>query len=214
MQFKICLVAPFAFMVLAGCSQMSAGPKPGAALSSAVETGISTPKPTGAHQPQQSPNNSRGGPLSEEELLKLAGNPCQTPLDGGRCRSEESDFDVTPDCWSQARYAVVTRVNGTNLLSRVPPQNNLIRAVLSVGQLVCVQSVAWIGRFPSYMFVTAIAKPKGDCTACGEFGDRAIQWKASHPATACAQVAPGRFSGGCATGWVDGDDMRLIETTK
>ena len=148
------------------------------------------------HSPDVTPARDRGA-LSVEELRQRAGQPCQILLDGNHCRSEEADFDFTPDCGAHGRYAVVTNVKGADLLSKAPPQNNVIRAKLSRDQLVCVQSVAWIGAYPSYMFVTAIpSQDKSNCEACKDFGSREVQWKSIRPDAVCIQVALGRFEGG------------------
>lgn len=154
-------------------------------------------------------------PLTVEELAKLAGEPCDTPLDGNHCTSDESDFELTPDCAVHGYYAAVKNPDGAAMLSKVPPQNNIVRSTISFGQLVCVQAVARIKNYPSYAFVTAISSVNPSvCTSCVGFGRRKIVWSVPHEDGSCKEVTPGRFEGGCAIGWVDGDDLTFLGNSK
>jgi hypothetical protein len=154
-------------------------------------------------------------PLSMGELVRLAGDPCETELKGSRCMSEESDFALIPDCAAAGYYAVVDNSLGTALLSKVPPKNNVVRATISRGQLVCVQAIARIKAYPSYLFVTAISNTGTKaCSECNGYGSQRIDWKISHEDGPCIQTAPGRFEGGCAIGWVDADDLKLLGNAK
>jgi hypothetical protein len=154
-------------------------------------------------------------PLTVTELVKIAGNPCETPLQNIHCMSKESDFEFVPDCSAHGYYAAVKNFRGTELLSKAPPQNNIIRSVLSQGQLVCVQAVAWIKTYPSYLFVTAVPNAEhSSCLGCKQYGAHTVKWRVPHIAGPCVETAQGRFEGGCAVGWVEGDDMELLGNLK
>ena len=133
-------------------------------------------------------------PMTVAELVKLSGNPCDSPVVDSQCMNDEDDIKFTPDCDAKGFHAVVSKRAGAALLNRVPPRNDTRVHLLAFGKVVCVQGVARIGTYPAYLFVTTDAK-----TAA---------------AKKCEQVAPGRFEGDCAMGWVDRDDMKLLGNTK
>lgn len=223
--WRVCSASALAILIgtaMGGCGgkaaeQLPAGPSRsasadvleapgamGATKRNLIDTAVSTP-------PVASANQSTAEPLTVDELVKLAGEPCETSLQGNRCMSEESDFELTPDCAAHGYYAVVKNPHGASLFSRVPPRNNVVRSTLSSGQLVCVQAVAWIKTYPSYVFVTAVAHARQeDCHNCNGYGTREITWRTPHADGLCVQTAPGRFEGDCAVGWADGDDMKLL----
>jgi hypothetical protein len=133
--------------------------------------------------------------MTVEELVSLSGNPCDSPISNSKCMNDEDDIEFVPDCDARDFRAVVSRRRGAILLNRVPPRHDMRVKVLPYGQEVCVQGVARIGVYPAYLFVTAdlpttVGSPR------------------------CKQIAPGRFEGACATGWVDRDDMKLLGNTK
>jgi hypothetical protein len=187
----------------------------GTIIGGCANQGLNAAKPGAVDSERALASPSGTTPLTVEELAKLAGQPCETPLEGSRCMSDESDFELSPDCSVRANYATVRNPKGTVMLSRVPPQNNVVRSTISFGQLLCVQAIARIKNYPSYAFVTAIPSVRpSDCLSCAGFGTRKIVWQVPHKEQSCKEVAPGRFEGGCAIGWVDADDLELLENAK
>ena len=154
-------------------------------------------------------------PLSVEDLISVAGEPCDTQVRNGTCMNDEADVELIPDCASHGYYAAVKNPKGTSVLSNVPPQNNVVRSTISDGQLVCVQAAAWIKGYLSYAFVTAVSGANTTtCHDCAGHGDREVLWNVPHQQERCKEVAPGRFEGGCVVGWVDGDDLKLLGKTR
>jgi hypothetical protein len=150
-----------------------------------------------------------------EELTELAGEPCETPLAGSKCVSEEFDFEFQPDCSKSGYYAAVADPKGTSVLNGAPPKDTVERAVLSQGQLVCVQAIARPGDRPSYLFVTAVSSANAEsCADCKGFGARHIAWKGQHGLAPCTELAEGRYEGNCVIGWVDSQDMKLLGKLK
>ena len=158
--------------------------------------GIPAPSPQ-PPPPVLSPTPSRGhhvaSAMTLAELVKLSGNPCDSPLVDSQCMNDEDDIRFIPDCEAGGYHAVVSKRAGAALLNKVPPRNDIRVSVLAFGKVVCVQGIARIGAYPAYLFVTA---------------------ETNLDSRKCEQVAPGRFEGSCAIGWVDRDDMELIDNTK
>lgn len=203
---------------ICGCGKqstpsMAGSASPKAAVHTAEQNGL-VPS-SEALTPSRIPvDQSENTPLSVAELIILAGSPCETVLQSAHCMSKESDFEFIPDCATHGYYAAVKNSSGADVLSQVPPQNNIIRSVLSHGQLVCVQAVARIKTYPSYLFVTSVPNAENDCLGCKEYGSRKIEWRVQHAHGTCVQTARGRYVGDCAVGWVDGDDMKLLGNLK
>jgi hypothetical protein len=63
-------------------------------------------------------SRSKVAPLTLGELIKLAGEPCDTAPEGARCKSDESDFELIPDCAAHSYYAAVKNSMGAAVLSR------------------------------------------------------------------------------------------------
>lgn len=160
-------------------------------------------------------NRSVVAPMAMDELVKLAGKPCEVPLTASKCMSKEFDFEFQPDCASSGYYAAVRSPKGAPVLNGAPPKDTIEIATISQGQLVCVQAVARPGKKPSYLFVTTISTANGEiCAACGEFGARKVIWNGKHNSSPCIRTASGRYEGGCVTGWVDSEEMELLGKLK
>ena len=156
-------------------------------------------------------DHSSAKPLTVAELVKLSGKPCETTPTGLKCLSEGFDFELSPSCAESGYYAGVRNPNGASLLNGVPPHDTVERAVLTQGQLVCVQVVARPGKRPAYLFVTAIpAKKIEACSGCEKYGERKVAWRVRHTSSSCVEIGAGRYEGGCAIGWVDSNDMELM----
>ena len=177
-----------------------------AASATGRDSSISKPEPA---------RDSVVAPLTVGELVKLAGEPCETPLAASKCLSKEFDFEFQPDCASSGYYAAVSNPKGASVLNGAPPKDTIELAVLSQGQLVCVQAIARPGDRPSYLFVTAISTADTDsCIACKNFGPRKLTWKIKHNSSPCEKTTSGRYEGGCVTGWVDSEEMELLGKLK
>jgi hypothetical protein len=213
---KVIILAMLFSAAISGCGKQAFAPLPAHASTPSVADVVEVHKLTQSVALGSSEvDHSAAKPLTVAELVKLAGDPCKTSLQNAHCMSEESDFELIPDCSAHGYYAAVKNTRGTELLSKVPPQNNIIRSVLSQGQLVCVQAVAWIKKYPSYLFVTAVPNAEqNSCPGCKQYGGHRIEWRVPHVAGPCVETALGRFEGGCAVGWVDGDDMELLGNLK
>lgn len=146
------------------------------------------------HEPVNQTRDARTA-ITVEELVKLSGNPCDSSLVNSQCMNDEDDIKFIPDCDAGDYHAVVSKRAGTALLNAVPPRDTTRVAMLAHDKVVCVQGIARIGAYAAYLFVTTDANIT--------LGSKK-----------CEQVAPGRFEGGCAMGWVDRDDMKLLGNTK
>jgi hypothetical protein len=154
---------------------------------------------------------STAKPLTVDELVKLAGEPCETKLSNAKCMSEEFDFELAPDCARTNYYAAVKNEEGVSVANGAPPKDTIERAVLARGQLVCVQAIARAGKKPSYLFATAVsAAHVGTCSGCNKYGASNAAWRSRHDPSLCVEIAPGRYTGGCVTGWVDAEKMEFL----
>ena len=223
--WRVCNASALAILIgtaMGGCGgkaaeQLPAGPSgsasadvleapgaKGATKRDLIDTAVSTP-------PAASANQSTAEPLTVDELVKLAGEPCETQVSNAKCMSEEFDFELAPDCARTNYYAGVKNHQGVSVANGSPPKDTIELAILSQGQLVCVQAIARAGKKPSYLFVTAISAAHLEaCPTCSKYGASNVVWRIKHDPLPCVEIGSGRFTGGCVMGWVDSEKMELL----
>lgn len=153
-------------------------------------------------------------PMTLRELSKIVGATCENADTGDRCFGGDYDVELRPDCSGRGLLAGVIAKDGALLIDKAPPEDSVRRAMLSQGQLVCIQAIARAGASASYYYVVATRKsdqPK--CLAgieCGQFDGRNVKWLISHGNRACMETAPGRFDGDCASGWIRESNLSIF----
>ncbi|WP_082028797.1 hypothetical protein [Xanthomonas sacchari] len=157
-----------------------------------------------------------------QELQRSSGVHCENGKTARNCTAgnldagDYYDVELTADCGAQGLFAGVADAKGAPALNAVPTTGSHAtpRAILSQGQLVCVQGIARAGQHPMYYYVVAIpadsvAKCKGNAL-CKQYGDRPIQWTSPANGDACHVAAPGRHAGNCAQGWVSASALEVF----
>lgn len=152
--------------------------------------------------------------MTLRDLSKIVGATCENPDVGEGCSGGDYDVELLPDCNRDGLLAGVIAADGALLIDKAPPDDSVRRAVLSQGQLVCIQAVARAGASASYYYVVAVRRsdsPKCLATSeCGQFDGRNVRWLISHGNRACVQIASGRFDGDCASGWIRESNLSII----
>ena len=154
-------------------------------------------------------------PMTLRELSKIVGATCENADTGDRCFGGDYDVELRPDCSGHGLLAGVIATDGALLIDKAPPDDSVRRAMLSQGQLVCIQAIARAGASPSYYYVVAVRRsdlPK--CLAsseCGQFDGRNVKWLISHGNKACTESASGRFDGDCAAGWIRESKVSILK---
>lgn len=155
-----------------------------------------------------------GQPMTLRELSKIVGATCDNPDTGDRCFGGDYDVELLPDCGSKGLFAGVIAPKGALLIDKAPPDDSVRRAMLSQGQLVCIQAIARAGASASYYYVVAVSKSDvAKCLAnseCDRFDGHTVKWLVQHGDSACRRVASGRFDGDCAVGWVRESNLVII----
>jgi hypothetical protein len=153
--------------------------------------------------------------MTLRELSNIVGATCENPDAGERCFAGDYDVELLPGCSGDGLYAGVVAADGALLIDKAPPDDSVRRAMLSQGQLVCIQAIARAGASASYYYVVAVDRP--DLPKClagsecdGQFGGRNVKWLVSHGDRACIQIASGRFEGDCASGWMRESNLSIL----
>ena len=153
-------------------------------------------------------------PMTIRELSMIVGATCDNPDTGERCFGGDYDVELRPNCKGDGLLAGVIAADGALLIDKAPPDDSVRRAMLSQGQLVCIQAIARAGASASYYYVVAVRKsdlPK--CltgSECGQFDGRKVKWLISHGKSPCMEAAPGRFEGDCVAGWTDEAALKVL----
>lgn len=153
--------------------------------------------------------------MTLRELSTIVGATCDNPDAGERCFGGDYDVELRPDCNGGGLIAGVIAAGGALLIDKAPPDDSVRRAMLSQGQLVCIQAIARAGASASYYYVVAVRKsdlPK--CLAgseCGQFDGRDVNWLVSHGNRECMEIASGRFDGDCASGWTRESNLSILD---
>jgi hypothetical protein len=167
--------------------------QPNAGAKGSPATAAPAGQPSSSAAPKS--GNQVGQPMTKRELSKIVGATCDDPDSGYRCFGGDYDIELLPDCGD---FAGVIAPKGALLIDKAPPDDSVRLAVLSRGQLVCIQAIARAGASASYYYVVALADPTP-----GTFGERKIEWLAPRQENPCRMVSKGRFEGSCAAGWTD-----------
>jgi hypothetical protein len=120
------------------------------------------------------------------------------------------DVDLGPDCGADGFFGGVSSDAGAELRDALPPEDELTRAVLGKGQLVCIQAIGRAGQEPAYFYVAAVpvadvARCRGN-PLCFTYGDRPVNGWKTHAAK-CGIATNGRPTDACPQGWARREDI-------
>lgn len=191
--------------MMAGCAGAGEGRQPPTSQPS-----MPSSKAVGVVQPRFTPS-----PMTLAELAGLVGAVCEKPSEGRKCVAGDYDVELLPACGtSDYYYGGVSEPSGALLIDKAPPEDTVRRATLGLGQIVCIQAIARAGQNPSYYYVTAVpvaSIPKcKENKLCERYGDRETKWRVMRPTQKCTVDSFGKFSNGCASGWIDSSDLELF----
>ncbi|WP_155914443.1 hypothetical protein [Lysobacter sp. HA18] len=120
------------------------------------------------------------------------------------------DVELMPTCGPDGFFGGVSDDKGTELRDALPPKDEATPAVLSAGQLICIQAIGRAGQDPSYFYVAAV--PVADVPTCrgnrlcSTYADRsATGWHLD--ATKCHIASNGRPTEDCPQGWARREDI-------
>jgi len=155
------------------------------------------------------------------ELAKEVGVQCREPDKGEGCVAQDDsdpvaadyfEVELHPGCDMAGLYGGVV-VDRAVLANKLPPRDTMVKAILSKGQLVCIQAIARIGGSISRYYVTAVsASSVAACKVsnlCRIYGDRRIQWPVP-PADSSCRLEPSRSKGNCLSGWVAEESLEAF----
>ncbi len=165
--------------------------------------------------PQQPVAEGRSGPpASMAELAEQAAVRCGNPATGEECEAGDYDVELLPNCGREGFFAGVGNADGATLVDKAPPEDSVHRAVLSQGQILCIQAIARAGQNPAWYYVTAL--PAASIEACNgnslceRYGDRKVESLSPKATNTCRSAGAGRFAGECATGWVRASELDVF----
>ena len=169
--------------------------------------------PGKAETPSDESSLAPSQPMTSRELGKIIGVTCKNPDTGDRCVGGDYDVELWPDCSDEGQFAGVVASKGALLIDKAPPDDSVRRAMLSQGQFVCIQAIARAGASASYYYVVAVPTSVANCRAtspCDKYGNRKVNWLIPHKGKVCREIAPGRFDGDCAEGWVRESNLEIL----
>ncbi|GAB6194824.1 hypothetical protein [Lysobacter xanthus] len=119
------------------------------------------------------------------------------------------DVELRPDCGADGFFGGVADDSGAELRDALAPNDEATLAVLSKGQLVCIQAIARAGQQPDYFFVSTIQRSAvPSCRGnrlCDMYGDRRVDLRST------PRECPVTRDTSCVAGWVDADALESFD---
>ncbi|MBJ9974478.1 hypothetical protein IAE35_12765 [Pseudomonas sp. S75] len=126
------------------------------------------------------------------------------------CTLDGTQIDAGDDCTSNMVFGAVTADQGVTLEDNFKPSAGKPVAHLGVNQLLCLRAAQRKGGVLVRALVMAIptrtVKLCKDNELCKD-ADSTIEWKRPTTGILCTLEPDGHYTGDCASGWVDGNDI-------